>query len=168
MKHIILSVTFIFMAICVFAQKAPSHQPWDKLLKKNVNASGMVNYKGFQKDKAELDSYLKILSDNAPDNSWSENDQKAYWINAYNAFTVSLIMQHYPVKASRTLLAKVTRSIHHGILALSPLVVKNMTLIILNMVFFVKDTMIPVFTLPLFVLRYLVLSYGMKHTQAVN
>ncbi len=106
MRHIILSVTIIFMAICAFAQKAPSHQPWDKLLKKNVNASGMVNYKGFQKDKAELDSYLKTLSDNAPDNSWSENDQKAYWINAYNAFTVSLIMQHYPVKSIKDITGK--------------------------------------------------------------
>lgn len=59
----------------------------------------MINYKGFQKDKAELDAYLKTLSDNAPQSNWSENDQKAYWINAYNAFTVSLILQHYPVKS---------------------------------------------------------------------
>ncbi|MEP6513224.1 MAG: DUF547 domain-containing protein [Parafilimonas sp.] len=59
----------------------------------------MVNYKDFKKDKAELDSYLKTLSENPPQSTWSENEQKAYWINAYNAFTVSLIIQHYPVKS---------------------------------------------------------------------
>jgi hypothetical protein len=98
MKKIFL-LTTCFIAICTFAQKVPSHQQWDKLLKKHVNASGLVNYKGFQKDKAELDTYLKTLGDNAPQKSWSKNDQKAFWINAYNAFTVSLILKHYPVKS---------------------------------------------------------------------
>lgn len=107
MKHIILSITCILMTICVFAQKAPSHQQWDKLLKKHIDESGMVNYKGFQKDKEALDSYLKTLSEHAPQSSWSENDQKAYWINAYNAFTVSLILQNYPVKSIKDIAGKV-------------------------------------------------------------
>ena len=107
MKQIILSVAFIFITIGSFAQKPPSHQLWDKLLKQHVNESGLVNYKGFQKDKASLDSYLKTLSDNAPDKSWNENDQKAYWINAYNAFTVSLILKHYPVKSIKDIAGKI-------------------------------------------------------------
>lgn len=107
MKQAILSVICFLLANCTFAQKAPSHQQWDKLLKKHVNANGLVNYKGFQKDKAELDSYLKTLSDNAPQSSWSENDQKAYWINAYNAFTVSLIVQNYPVNSIKDIAGKV-------------------------------------------------------------
>lgn len=78
-----------------------------KLLKKHVNASGLVNYKGFQKDKAGLESYLKILSDNPPQDNWSENEQKAYWINAYNAFTVSLILQNYPVKSIKDIAGKI-------------------------------------------------------------
>ncbi|MGI8583814.1 MAG: DUF547 domain-containing protein [Chitinophagaceae bacterium] len=99
MKKTFLFIICFLVTLFTFAQKAPSHNQWDKLLKKNVNASGMVNYKNFQKDKTELDAYLKILSDNPPQSSWSENEQKAYWINAYNAFTVSLILQHYPVKS---------------------------------------------------------------------
>ncbi len=99
MKKITLSLVCFFIAASMFAQKAPSHQQWDKLLKKHVNSAGMVNYKGFQKDKTELDAYLKTLSDNAPQKSWNQNDQEAYWINAYNAYTVSLILQHYPVKS---------------------------------------------------------------------
>ncbi len=89
----------ILLAICSFAQKAPSHQQWDKLLKKYVNHSGLVNYKGLQKDQADLNAYLKTLSDNVPQDNWSEDEKKAFWINAYNAFTVSLILKHYPVKS---------------------------------------------------------------------
>jgi hypothetical protein len=99
MKKAFIFIGYVLLSAITFAQKAPSHQQWDKLLKKHVNTSGMVSYKGFQKDQAELNAYLKTLSDNAPQNDWSENDQKAYWINAYNAFTVALILKHYPVKS---------------------------------------------------------------------
>ena len=99
MKNRFLLIASLFTAVSSFAQKAPSHQQWDKLLKKHVNEAGMVNYKGFQKDKTEFDAYLKTLSDNGPQKSWSQKDQIAYWINAYNAFTVSLILQKYPVKS---------------------------------------------------------------------
>lgn len=82
----------------------PSHQLWDQLVKVHVKPNGMVDYKGFIRDKAKLESYLKLLSANAPDRkTWSKNQQLAYWINAYNAFTVKLIVDHYPVKSIRDL-----------------------------------------------------------------
>ena len=99
MKFLLTIFSFLIFAGSTVAQKAPSHQQWDKLLKKHVNKTGLVNYKGFKNDKAELDSYLKLLSSSAPQKSWSKDDQKAYWINAYNAFTVALILKHYPVKS---------------------------------------------------------------------
>jgi len=107
MKKAFFFISCLFVAAVSFTQKAPSHQQWDKLLKKHVNASGMVSYKGFQKDKAELDGYLKTLSDNGPQTSWSANEQKAYWINAYNAFTVALILKHYPVKSIKDIGGKI-------------------------------------------------------------
>ncbi len=107
MKKIVLITCSLIVGLITFAQKAPSHQQWDKLLKKHVNAAGMVNYKGFLRDKAELDVYLKTLSDNGPQKSWSQNDQKAFWINAYNAFTVSLILQKYPVKSIKDIAGKI-------------------------------------------------------------
>ena len=99
MKFLLTIFSFLIFAGSTVAQKAPSHQQWDKLLRKHVNKTGLVNYKGFKNDKAELDSYLKLLSSSAPQKSWSKDDQKAYWINAYNAFTVALILKHYPVKS---------------------------------------------------------------------
>ena len=107
MKKSIILISGLLMAIFSFAQKAPSHQQWDKLVKKYVNEAGMVNYKGFQKDKSEFDAYLKTLSDNAPQKNWDEKDQIAYWINAYNAFTIDLILQHYPVKSIKDIGGKI-------------------------------------------------------------
>ncbi len=107
MKKILIIIVSYFFVSVSFAQKAPSHQQWDKLLKKYVNGSGLVNYKGFKNDNAELNAYLKTLSDNAPQNNWSANEQKAYWINAYNAYTVSLIVSKYPVKSIKDIGGKI-------------------------------------------------------------
>lgn len=82
----------------------PSHQVWDELVKTHVKSNGMVDYKGFIRDKTKLEQYLRLISENAPDRkTWSKNEQLAYWINAYNAFTVKLIVDHYPVKSIRDL-----------------------------------------------------------------
>lgn len=76
------------------------HSQWDGLLKKYVNDKGMVNYKGIRKDSVALNKYLDMLSVNVPDPEiWTEAAQLAYWINAYNAFTVKLILNNYPVKS---------------------------------------------------------------------
>ena len=71
-----------------------SHTTWDKLLKKHVSSSGFVNYGGFKKDQAELKKYLDMIEANAPAKSWSKDEKLAYWINAYNAFTVQLILDN--------------------------------------------------------------------------
>lgn len=107
MKSTLVIISCLLISVATIAQKAPSHQQWDKLLKKHVNASGLVDYKGFKKDQDELNAYLKTLSDNAPQDNWSENDKKAFWINAYNAYTVSLILQHYPVKSIKDIAGKI-------------------------------------------------------------
>ncbi|WP_026450366.1 DUF547 domain-containing protein [Aequorivita capsosiphonis] len=75
------------------------HSAWDKLLKKYVNSEGMVDYKGFKNDSAKLDEYLKMLSEKDPSNDWSVQELLAYYINLYNAGTVQLIVENYPVKS---------------------------------------------------------------------
>lgn len=80
--------------------KSVNHSAWDVLLKRYVNDQGLVNYKGFIADSTELNKYLDLLSANPPDQkTWSESAQLAYWINAYNAFTIRLIIRNYPMKS---------------------------------------------------------------------
>ena len=83
--------------------KAITHEEWTSLLQKHVNKAGLVNYKGFIKDSMKLNAYLSKISANAPANSWSKDEKMAYWINAYNAFTVKLITSNYPVKTIKEL-----------------------------------------------------------------
>lgn len=74
-----------------------NHDAWDQLLRKYVSSSGKVNYKSFKADEAKLDAYLKALQDNPLQSSWSKSKKMAYWINAYNAFTIKLILKNHPV-----------------------------------------------------------------------
>jgi hypothetical protein len=51
-------------------------------------------------DSAQLNEYLALLTNNAPNNkTWTDDEKIAYWINAYNAFTVALIMDYYPLNS---------------------------------------------------------------------
>jgi hypothetical protein len=76
-----------------------NHDLWDRLLKTHVSDNGKVNYQAINKDKTSLDEYINLLSKNTPNNHWSKNETLAYWINAYNALTVDLIIRNYPVKS---------------------------------------------------------------------
>ncbi len=113
MKSLInISVLFFLLAliswpnnslIAVENGPAPSHEIWDELLKKYVNEEGFIDYKGIVSERVKFEKYLELLSNNPPANSWSENEKLAYWINAYNAFTVKLIIDNYPLKSIKDL-----------------------------------------------------------------
>ena len=94
---------FLFLLILSPLTAQVDHQIWDQLLRTHVSPAGMVAYAGFQKDQARLNAYLEALSQHPPQASWSQADRLAYWINAYNAFTVRLILDHYPLKSIRDL-----------------------------------------------------------------
>lgn len=75
------------------------HNLWDNLLKTHVSYDGNVNYQAIKKDKTNLDQYISLLSKNPPNDNWSKNETLSYWINAYNALTIDLIIRNYPVKS---------------------------------------------------------------------
>lgn len=76
----------------------PDHEAFTQILKDYVFEDG-VNYKALQKDSIRLNVYLNNLSDNPPNQNWTKVQRLAYWINAYNAFTLKLIIDHYPVES---------------------------------------------------------------------
>lgn len=78
----------------------PSHALWDSLLHRHVRTDGFVDYKGFVRDSAILNQYLAALAAaNPASTTWAREEKIAFWINAYNAFTVRLIVSHYPVSS---------------------------------------------------------------------
>jgi len=80
--------------------KTIDHELWSLLLKKHVDSNGYVDYSGFLKDSLSFGAYLDQLTTHPPDeDNWPEEEQIAFWINAYNAFTIKLIIDHYPVES---------------------------------------------------------------------
>ena len=101
---ILFSSIFLFNACAVKKYKSNSqpitHELWNTLLQQHVTEEGNVNYKGFIEDSVKFNQYLDLLSNNLPnEKNWTADERLAYWINAYNAFTVKLIMNHYPVES---------------------------------------------------------------------
>jgi hypothetical protein len=78
-----------------------SHSIFDSLLKKYV-INGRVDYKGLKASPGEFDIYLRNLgSVNERDYAdWSREEKLAFWINAYNAFTIKSVIDNYPIKGS--------------------------------------------------------------------
>ena len=85
------------------AQFDPSHSRWDALVKKHVrwlpdNKQSRVDYAAFQADRVALKVVLDGLSavPKAEFDTWPREQRMAFLINAYNAFTVELILTKYP------------------------------------------------------------------------
>ncbi len=81
-----------------------SHAAWDAIVKAYVK-EGTVDYTAIRKERGKLDLYLVGLQavDSATYAGWSEKAQLAFWINAYNAYTVKLIVDLGPVKSIKDL-----------------------------------------------------------------
>ncbi len=77
------------------------HASWNVLLQQYVDVDGNVDYRSWKKNQTDLDKYIQLLEKTPPANYWDKNDSLAYFINAYNAVTVKLILDNYPLKSIR-------------------------------------------------------------------
>jgi hypothetical protein len=83
----------------IFVSSNAQTSMFNSLLKKHVDKQGNVDYKELKTDEATLNAYIDYLTVTSPEKSWSVNKQKAFWINAYNAYTIKLIVDNYPLKS---------------------------------------------------------------------
>ena len=96
----------IFVMLCVpgaHAQFDHGYAAWDTLVKKHVkwlpdNKQSRVDYAAFKAERADLKKVLDSMSavQKAEFDAWSPAQRMAFLINAYNAFTVELILTEYP------------------------------------------------------------------------
>jgi hypothetical protein len=98
MKTIFLSALFLLAYHITFAQSADDpHSLFTEILRDNVE-NGLVKYSKL-KDDTRLDKYLKQLESTNPKKIENKEDRLAFWINAYNAFTLKFIVDEYPVES---------------------------------------------------------------------
>jgi len=90
---IIIAISLSLIGNIIFAQ---SHQLFSDILSRNVK-SGLVNYEELKNDE-RFEKYLTQLSNTNPE-KLSQKEKLAFWINAYNAFTIKIIVENYPVES---------------------------------------------------------------------
>jgi hypothetical protein len=98
-----LCALLLLCAAPAWAQFDHSHAAWNALARKHVrwlpdNVQSRVDYAGFKADRAALKELLDSYS-SVPQvqfDRFTRDQQMAFLINAYNAFTVELILTKYP------------------------------------------------------------------------
>ncbi len=115
---------FILLFCSAPTLAAPKADLWDRWLAHDPRSTGTVDHKAWGRflkaylvhgkdgvnrlrygritapDRAALDGYLTRLAA-VPVSKLKRTEQRAFWINLYNAQTVSVILAHYPVKSIR-------------------------------------------------------------------
>ena len=81
-----------------------THAAYTALLRRYVS-DGLVDYASLKQRDGDLEAYLTSLRAVSRDElmAWPEADRIAFWINAYNAFTMRLVLDHYPLKSIRSI-----------------------------------------------------------------
>ena len=93
------------MAVACVARAAEgpafSYAPYADVLSKYVDKEGLVNYKALKANREDLDRFTRELADldSAVYTTWTYKEKIAFWINAYNALTLQVIVDRYPIKA---------------------------------------------------------------------
>ena len=86
------------------------HSAWDRMLKAYVKPDGTglnrLDYAAFKKnDHQALKAYVKSLEATQV-SKLSRNEQFAFWANLYNAKTIDVVLDHYPVTSIRKITIK--------------------------------------------------------------
>lgn len=79
------------------------HAAWTALLQRYVR-DGNVDYAGWKRAGASgLAAYLGSLASvcGGHYDTWTRDQKLAFWLNAYNAYTVKLVLDHYPLASIR-------------------------------------------------------------------
>src|SRR3954471_13501636 len=76
------------------------HKPLDQILDVDVR-DGLVYYRALKSDRARLDRYAASLNVPAATyQGWSKRQQMAFWVNAYNAFVLQMVVNNYPLRGT--------------------------------------------------------------------
>ena len=89
-------------AVAVTPSQVVNYDSYATLLDKYVNDNGLVDYQQLQSNRQLLDKFNNSLASVSPNIflSWSEAEQIAFLMNAYNSYTLEAIINQEPLKNS--------------------------------------------------------------------
>jgi hypothetical protein len=94
----LLSITLMPQSVFAFDH---SHKLWTAELRKYIKPDGVL-YARWKEHRQGLDKYLESLSELTEDDykTFDVQQKEALWLNAYNALTIKLVLDHYPISGS--------------------------------------------------------------------
>lgn len=96
-KNSVPILLLISLLIFIAEATAEQHGIFTSMLQKYVH-SGKVSYRELCKD-SDPEKYISFLKSTDPNSLENEKERLAFWINAYNAYTIKVICDNYPVKS---------------------------------------------------------------------
>ena len=99
MRRTFLAVGFL-AAAALRASGPPDPAPWDAVLAERARGGGFDYSGATGQDRKRLAAYLSNLGDADP-NAMAPAEAKAFFINAYNAMAIAIVLDRYPVKSIR-------------------------------------------------------------------
>lgn len=99
---VFVSLVSALVPLITSAQDAPAvdplHRPFEQILDVQVR-DGLVYYRALRAERGRLDRYAASLDvPAAAYDGWSREQKIAFWLNAYNAFVLQTVLDHYPIK----------------------------------------------------------------------
>ena len=94
---ILISIISTFITE-IYASNFKAYESFNMILESYVDSSGMINYKGIRENPYSFSEYFDFIENisprSHPSSFKSKADEMAYWINAYNALTVKIMMEN--------------------------------------------------------------------------
>src|SRR5262249_23044072 len=101
--HTIRAVALALLAGSLARGEPFDHSVGAPVLKSHANEIGEVDYAALKAHRANLDEYIRRLAGSSPENHPhvfpTRAHELAYWINAYNAFVIRGVVDHYPTRS---------------------------------------------------------------------
>ena len=103
MKHIVTFILVCTVSLLSLPVTAGEDTPFTALLQEQVTDTGMVDYAALKQSPGRLNKTLQLMGavTQKEYSSWEADHQLAFLINLYNAATLKLIIDHYPVDSIR-------------------------------------------------------------------
>ncbi|MGJ8676410.1 MAG: DUF547 domain-containing protein [Akkermansiaceae bacterium] len=100
MKLFLITLAYLTLTNFSLLGFDQSHSKFTQIINQNATPSG-VKYQELEKQRSNLEAYLKDLADVSSKEfkTWDQNEQLAFAINLYNASTLELVLEHYPIKS---------------------------------------------------------------------
>ncbi len=95
MKKLLL---IFLVSINAFSQNF-DYKNYDMFLQKYVSKKGNVSYDKIKSNKSDLEEVIAQFEKTQPSDKWSKNEKIAYYINAYNVYTLKVVIDNYPTKS---------------------------------------------------------------------